>query len=359
MIPLNPLERAHRELFGAWSDDLLSVVESGTWIGGLFVTEFESNWAKAVGVEHCVGVGNGLDALTIALMSLNLAPGSTVAVPAHSYVADPIAVHRAGLTPVFVDCDLRGQIDVQRVSEISPPPAAVIAVHMHGAHCDMYELLETCSRRGILLIEDCAQAHLGEQLGRRMGSFGLLSVYSFYPTKNLPAVGDAGAICTPSEALADACRRISSVGGAARQSTVVEFPALNSRLDSLQARFLSSSLPRLEEWTKRRQSIARRYIEVLDDAVHLEPLIREAHASVWHHFVVKSQDPRRFQEQLTVAGVESGRHYRRSVVEAMGLPSVSEFPNAQAIAERGVSIPIHHWLEDDEIDKIADLLASF
>ena len=358
MIRLNPLGRARRELFGAWSDDLLFVIESGTWIGGPFVAEFESNWAEAVGVQHCVGVGNGLDALTVALMALNLPHGSTVAVPAHSYVADPIAVHRAGLTPVFVDCDLRGQIDVERLAEISPTPAAVIAVHMHGAHCDMHELLQLCSSRGMRLVEDCAQAHLGKQGGRRLGSFGDISVFSFYPTKNLPALGDAGAICTTSEDLAAACRRISNVGGASHQGEIVKFPALNSRLDPLQARFLTSSLPHLEEWTERRQSTALRYIEALDGKAHLQPLIREVHASVWHHFVVRAEDPVGFRERLTIAGVECGRHYRKSVVEAMGSLSVTEFPNARAIAERGVSIPIHHWLEKEEIDFIVDLLAN-
>ena len=250
-VPFADLARLHAPVAEELSTTFNRVLRSSAFILGEEVERFEAEFATYCGARHCVGVASGTAALTIMLQAAGVAPHDEVIVPAHTFVATALAVMHAGATPVCVDVDRRsGLIDPGAVAEaIGPATAAVLGVHLYGQTCAIEPLRALARRHGLLLLEDAAQAHGATYRAARAGSLGHAAAFSFYPSKNLGALGDGGAICTDDEAVANKARRLRDLGRGA--DSIHRVPGYNERLDGLQAAFLRTKLPYLDEWTRR------------------------------------------------------------------------------------------------------------
>ena len=286
------------------------VIETSGYINGEFNHEFENSFAKYIGVEHCIGVANGTDALEIAIESLGLPPHSEIVVPANTFIASAEAVCRNGYRVIFADIDERTyNISGKSIRDvITKNTKAVIAVHLYGHPCDIRSIKEVCEENSLYLIEDCAQAHGARYEGLSIGQFGDISAFSFYPGKNLGAYGDAGAIVTNCATLADKCRKISNHGRKAKYDH--EFAGRNSRLDGLQAAILSVKLRSLDGWVAQRNKIAKYYLENLGDVGDIVlPSFDSAVYHAYHLFVIRTSNRDHLREFLLNNGVETGIHY--------------------------------------------------
>lgn len=287
-----------------------NVIQETAFVGGKYVSLFEQQFAAYAKVRHCIGVANGTDALEIAIEALGLPAESEIIVPGNSFIASSEAVTRSGHKVVFADVDqgcytLSGESVRSKLTERTK---AIIAVHLYGHPCDMDELLDICHERGLVLIEDCAQAHGAEYKGRRVGSIGHIAAFSFYPGKNLGAYGDAGAITTQDETLAIRARKIANHGRISKYDHQIE--GRNSRLDGLQAAILSAKLPHLEQWTLRRIEVADYYLKHLSGINDLILPVRQPWArQVYHLFVIRTSRRDALKSYLAECGVESGIHY--------------------------------------------------
>jgi dTDP-4-amino-4,6-dideoxygalactose transaminase len=310
---------------------IASVIHDAAFIGGKYVKKFEQEFADYVGAKFCIGVANGTDALEIAIEAARLPPGSEIIVPGNSFIASSEAVTRCGHKVVFADVD-HGCYTLTAetvLGKITDRTKAIIAVHIYGHPCDMDALLEICNQRGLILIEDCAQAHGAQYLKKNVGTFGHFAAFSFYPGKNLGAYGDAGALTTQDEELAIRARQVANHGRIAKYDH--EFEGRNSRLDGLQAAILSAKLPHLGSWTQRRIEIADYY---LDQLVGIESLILPerkpwAH-QVYHLFVVRSNRRDELKDYLAERGIETGIHYpialpKLAAYSYLGIPDEDTF----------------------------------
>lgn len=340
-----------------------NVIKDSAFIGGKYVKEFEQQFADYVGANYCIGVANGTDALEIAIEAARLPSGSEIIVPGNSFIASAEAVTRCGHKVVFADVD-HGcyTLTAEAVrSKLTRRTKAIIAVHLYGHPCDMDALLEICNERGLILIEDCAQAHGAEYKGRRIGTIGHLAAFSFYPGKNLGAYGDAGAITTQDEALATRARMIANHGRIGKYDH--EFEGRNSRLDGLQAAILSAKLPHLESWTQRRIEIATYYLHHL---AGIEGLIlperKDWARQVYHLFVVRTSRRDELKAFLVERGIETGVHYpialpKLNAYAYLGTPDSNAFYN-QTDNEL-LSLPIGEHLTIENIAVVVDALKAF
>jgi dTDP-3-amino-3,4,6-trideoxy-alpha-D-glucose transaminase len=338
------------------------VVDSGYFIGGAAVSEFETLWAAYCGSAECVGVGNGLDAIRLILEGYGIGAADEVIVPGFTYYATWLGVQQTGATLVPVDCELAtAAIDATRVeAAITRATKAVLAVHLYGIPADMAALRAVADSAGILLIEDAAQAHGGRTGGRKVGAAGDAAAFSFYPTKNLGALGDAGGVTTNDVDLAAAVRRRRSYGQGRDKYEHVD-TGWNSRLDPVQAAFLMVHLARLEEWTVRRRVIASAYQEALADGCVASVRPPTVEDGVWHHFVLRASDRNALRSALAVAGVATDVHYPYSIRDIAPLrPRVRYVDQALSrSAELGaqvVSLPIGPWMNDAQVDQVAHAL---
>jgi dTDP-4-amino-4,6-dideoxygalactose transaminase len=282
---------------------IAGVIADSAYIGGERVKKFEADFATYIGAKHCIGVGNGTDAIEIALKSLDLPQGSKVLVPANSFIATSEAVTNAGFEVVFADA----KDDYTIKLEMTKGLKAVICVHLYGQPCDMDEITAFCAKHSLALIEDCAQAHGAQFKGQKVGTFGDVATFSFYPGKNLGAYGDGGAITTNDDALAKKMRMTANHGRTGKYDH--EFEGRNSRLDGLQAAVLSVKLPYLDGWLDARNNIASIYLRDLAATPLALPKIYNDRRHVWHLFVVRTDRRDELREFLGSHGVESGIHY--------------------------------------------------
>jgi dTDP-4-amino-4,6-dideoxygalactose transaminase len=345
---------------------LNETIHGGYFVGGPIVERFEAQFAEFLGVRHVIGVGNGLDAIRIALEAHRVGVGDEVIVPAFTYYASWLGVTQTGATLVPVDVDSRtANIDVSLVeAAITSTTRAILAVHLYGQSADLAGLRGIADRHGILLIEDAAQSHGALSTAGMSGSVGDSSAFSFYPTKNLGALGDAGAVATNDDAIADRIRSRRSYGQGASKYDHID-TGWNSRLDPLQAAFLSLHLSKLSEWTARRRSIARTYREALahvPEAAVVGPA--EVGDSVWHHFVIRSRTREAMRSYLLKHGVQSDAHYPYSLADVAPMkpffaPQEQEhFPAAESLAESVVSLPIGPWMSSSQVDRVAHALST-
>jgi dTDP-3-amino-3,4,6-trideoxy-alpha-D-glucose transaminase len=336
------------------------VGQSGWLVLGEEVRLFEQELAAWWGVQHAVGVASGLDAIEIALRAAGLERGAKVLTTALTAFATTLAIVRAGATPVWCDVDASGGLDLEQADaalQADPAIAAVVPVHLYGHPLDPEALEELARRRGVSLIEDCAQSAGAERAGRPTGTAGAAAATSFYPTKNLGALGDGGAVLTGDPALAERARRLRDYGQRSRYEHAEV--GLNSRLDELQAAILrSAQLPRLDEWLSRRGEIAARYLEALEGS-ELRP-IEGAGSSAHHLFPVEATagDAGAVADELRRRGVGVGRHYPfvcpdQEAVAGVG-ESLGSLPVARRIAARELSLPIHPYLGDDEVQAVIE-----
>jgi dTDP-3-amino-3,4,6-trideoxy-alpha-D-glucose transaminase len=309
-VPFLDLRAAYSELRDELDAATRRVAESGWYVLGAEVEAFEAEFAAYCGARHCVAVGNGLDALTLLLRACGVGPGDEVIVPAHTFIATWLAVTAAGALPVAADVDERtGNLDPARAEEaVTPRTAAILPVHLYGRPADMDALAAVAGRHGLALLEDAAQAHGARYKGRRVGALGRAAGFSFYPVKNLGALGDGGAVTTDDAALAARLRLLRNYGSATKYHH--EERGVNSRLDELQAALLRVKLRRLDEWNGRRAGVARLYADVLADVPGLAlPIISRGSEPVWHLFVVRHRRRDELQRHLAGCGVGSMIHY--------------------------------------------------
>lgn len=355
-IPFLDLKAPHKELRDELRDAFERVLDSGWYILGAEVNLFERKFAEYCQADHCVGVGNGLEALHLILCAYGIGDGDEVIVPSNTYIATWLAATYAGATPVPVEPDARTyNLDPMSIeSAISPHTKAIIAVHLYGQPADMDAINEIARKHGIKVIEDAAQAHGALYKGRRVGSLGDAAGFSFYPGKNLGAIGDGGAVTTNDAVLAEKVRVLSNYGSRVKYHNEVK--GFNSRLDELQAAFLRTKLAKLDEWNERRKSVADRYLKDLDKLGFALPYVAEWADPVWHLFVVRHLRRDQLQKELDVSGVGSMIHYpipphlQPAYAELNFKPG--DFPIAEAIHREVLSLPIGPHLEDEQFRSV-------
>jgi dTDP-4-amino-4,6-dideoxygalactose transaminase len=359
-IPFFSLTKIPTQIKVGWSDAVTETISSGRFIGGNEVQNFEFNFADYLGVKNVIGVGNGYDALVIALKALGIGNGDRVAVPAHTFMATWLAVAAVGAEPIGIDCDSTGLLDLDLLENLNPRPNAVIPVHMHGAMVNMERLTNWAHQFGVYIIEDCAQAHGASQNGKKSGSWGDISAFSFYPTKNLGALGDGGAVVTNNDELAVKSRTYANYGSSVKNKYEYEMLGINSRLDSIQSAILNFNLCKLDTWNMRRNEIAEIYINALAGTYEIP---HQTHSSVWHHFVVLTEKREELQQYLTKNGIGTEIHYPQVAgSQYQSLKNISDsnnWENASRISRSTLSLPMSPWLKNEEVEEIISVIHLF
>jgi dTDP-4-amino-4,6-dideoxygalactose transaminase len=360
VVPFVTLDRQHAALAGDLRAAFERTMASSAYVLGQEVEAFEAEFAAYCGVDHCVGVASGTAALTLAFLAAGIGPGDEVVVPAHTYIASALGVVHAGATPVFCDVDAAtGLVDPEAVAAaVTPRTAAVLAVHLYGQACDMDALGAVADRHGLALLEDAAQAHGATYRGRRTGGLGRAAGFSFYPSKNLGALGDGGAICTDDADLARRARELRNIGQRAKGEHVVL--GFNERLDGLQAAFLRAKLPHLDGFNAARRRHADAYRARLGGAVGLLEE-RDDSPCVYHLFPVRVDDRDALAARLRAAGVQTGVHYSPALPDQppfRAARTVDDAPIARGWATTELSLPMSPELTDDEVTYVADAVAG-
>jgi len=349
MIPFLDLGAAYRELKPEIDAAVSRVLDSGWYVLGPEVEAFEAEWATYCEAEHAVGLANGLDALILALRALDIGPGDEVIVPSNTYIATWLAVSGVGATPVPVEPDpATHNIDPTRIeAAITSRTRAILPVHLYGQPVDLDPILDLARCHRLRVIEDAAQAHGARYKGRRIGAHGDIVCWSFYPGKNLGALGDAGAITTNDPALAERVALLRNYGS--RQKYVNEVAGVNSRLDPIQAAVLRVKLEVLDDWTNRRRAVAAAYTEGLKQAGLILPHVPDWAEPVWHLYVVRTPDREALQARLSKAGIGTLIHYpipphMQAAYAELGI-APDALPLARDLAGEVLSLPMGPQLE--------------
>jgi dTDP-4-amino-4,6-dideoxygalactose transaminase len=354
-VPFLDLQAVDAELADELDAAASRVLRRSQFILGEEVRGFEEAFARYVGTRHCVGVGNGFDALELSLRAMGVGQGDEVIVPANTYVATWLAVMAVGATPVGVDADAQTwNIDTTLLHDaITPRTRAILPVHLYGRPVDMDAVSAVADAQGLDVLEDDAQAHgAALPVGRRVGSHGRAGAWSFYPSKNLGALGDAGAVTTDDDDLADRLRSLRNYGSTRRN--VNDYQGANSRLDELQAAFLQVKLTRLDEWNARRRAVADRYLTAFADTGLQLPTTTPGTVHAWHLFVVRCADRDVFRERLAAAGVDTMVHYPTPPYcqpALAGLPGARSFPVSDRLHREVVSLPISPHLTNAQVEE--------
>lgn len=362
-VPFVALARQHEPIADELGAAFERVLEADAFILGAEVEAFEHEFAAYCGVPRCVGVNSGTAALTLALLAAGIGAGDEVIVPGHTFIASALAVVHAGATPVFCDVEAdTGLIDpASAAAVLTDRTAAIIAVHLYGHTADMDAIGELAGRHGLFVLEDAAQAHGASWRGRRVGGLGHAAAFSFYPSKNLGALGEGGAVCTGDEELARKVATLRNVG----QQSPGEHVALgfNERLHGIQGALLRVKLPYLDRWNTARRAHARRYREELPKT--LELLTERPQAPcVYHLFPIRHDERDRLSAQLSDAGIQTKVHYTPAAHRHAAFDSLppisrpSELPNSEAWAARELSLPMFPELQETEMTRICEVLST-
>jgi dTDP-3-amino-3,4,6-trideoxy-alpha-D-glucose transaminase len=363
-VAILDLKPAYEELRTELDAAYRRVMESGRVLLGPELEAFESEYAANVGVRHCIGVANGLEAMQMVLMARGVGPGDEVIVPAHGYIATWLAVTHTGARPVPCECDERTyNLDPARLeAAITARTKAILPIHLYGQTADMTAINAIAKKRGLFVLEDAAQSHGARCRGVQAGTLGDAAGISFYPSKNLGALADAGAVTTDDAGLADQVRHLRNYGSKVRYQHEVR--GLNSRLGELQAAFLRAKLPRLAEWNGRRVKLAARYLEQLrgiDDLVL--PFVPDWAEPVWHLFVVRTSRRDAMQGHLASRGVGTQIHYPTpphltpAYRDAGG--KRGDFPLAERLANEVLSLPMGPHVSAEQIDYVCGCVREF
>jgi dTDP-4-amino-4,6-dideoxygalactose transaminase len=343
-IPFLDLRAAYLEVKSEIDASIARVLDSGWYILSTEVEAFEEEWAAYCEASYAVGVGNGLDALTLALRALEIGAGDEVIVPSNTYIATWLAVSAVGATPVPVEPDpATYNIDPSRIgAAITPATRALLPVHLYGLPADLDPILSLARQHNLAVVEDAAQAHGARYKGKRIGAHGDVVCWSFYPGKNLGALGDGGAVTTNDAAIADRIRVLRNYGSRVKYKNEVR--GWNSRLDPVQAAVLRVKLNVLDDWNARRKRLARMYLEGLDTDSLTLPFLPDYADSAWHLFVVRNAERENLQRHLSEAGIGTMIHYpipphRQEAYAELGTKP-GAFPIAEAMANKVLSLPI-------------------
>lgn len=363
-VPFLDLSSTHTQIHGQLVESAERVIASGQFVLGTEVSTFEQRWAEFCGVRNAVSVGSGLDALYFALRALGVGKGDEVLVPANTFIATWFAVEMCGARPIPVEPDSGSyNISIENAKQkFSSKTVALIVVHLYGQPADLDSALEFCNAMGIPLVEDAAQAHGARYRGTRIGGHGAAVAWSFYPGKNLGALGDGGAVTTNNDLLAESIFTLRNYGS--KKKYEHEVIGINSRLDEIQAAFLLEKLKYLDNWNSRRRQIAERYLIGLEPLLHLPQLLGrpalvalpqtiDAVEPVWHLFVVRVRERAEFIHQLRIRGVETSIHYPTPPAEqpafseqGLGGPNLFSSTSSREV----VSLPMGPHLTDSQVE---------
>lgn len=352
MIPFLDLKAPYLELKQDLDEAIARVVSSGWYIGGGEVDQFEEEYAQYCGVAHAVGVGNGLDALHLALLAMNVGKGDEVIVPSNTYIATWLAVSQCGATPVPVEPDAATfNINPALIeAAITPRTKVILPVHLYGQPADLDPILAIAHKHSLKVLEDGAQAHGALYKGKRIGAHGDAVAWSFYPGKNLGAMGDGGAVTTNDAEIADRIRVLRNYGSRAKY--VNEVRGYNSRLDPIQAAILRVKLHHLNNWNARRRAIADRYADTLTNWGFQLPQVPDYAEPAWHLYVIRHQQRDLLQKHLNQAGIDTLIHYpippHRQKAYAFGMRVHRELPIAERMANEVLSLPMGPHLSTDQ-----------
>jgi dTDP-4-amino-4,6-dideoxygalactose transaminase len=363
MIKFLDLQAQYLSIKGEIDAAIANVIEASAFVGGSFVPAFERDFAQWMQAPYCIGVGNGTDALEIAIEALGLPPGSEIIVPGNSFIASAEAVTRCGHRVVFADVDPESYtLNAESVrAKLSAKTAALMPVHLYGHPCDMDALGQIASGHGLKIIEDCAQAHGAEFNGHRVGTIGDVGTFSFYPGKNLGAYGDAGAIVTHNEDLATRMRMIANHGRIAKYDH--EFEGRSSRLDGLQAAILSAKLRHLDSWTAHRIGIANHYLDRLQGISELILPVRKNWArQVYHLFVVRTEPRDALAAHLRARGIQTGIHYPIALPKLQAYASLGQASDDLFVNRSDahlLSLPIGEHMTVADADEVVQAVRDF
>jgi len=370
-IPFVDLSLQHQPIQTEIEQAIQAVLQQGDYVLGQALTEFEISFATACQTEYGIGVACGTDAIALGLQACGVGPGDEVILPANTFAATLIGVLRAGATPVLVDCELAtGLMDLAAAAQaITPKTKVLLPVHLYGQMVSPRQLLDLAKAHNLLIFEDAAQAHLAERDGYRAGSVGIAAAFSFYPSKNLGAVGDGGMVVTRDAEVAQTMRSLRNYG-APRKYFHTEY-GTNSRLDTLQAAVLNVKLPYLAEWNRDRNQIAQVY-DALLQPLHTQGLVpmtnQSGNGHVYHLYVLRVQedlcplDRKLIQEELSAQGIQSGIHYPipchlQPAFQNLGY-KLGDFPQAEQLCQEILSLPMYPGLKLAQVERVVTCLRS-
>ncbi len=357
-VPFVDLQAQYTAIRNEIDQAIARIIAQAAFIGGPCVSQFEKDFASYCGARSCIGVGNGTDALCIALRALGIGQGDEVITAANSFIATSEAITMTGAKVVFADCDPETyNIDTEQVSRLlTSRTRAVVPVHLYGRPADMLSITNLASKHGLFVVEDAAQAHGAEINGRRVGALGQAGCFSFYPAKNLGAYGDGGAIVTNDEALATKCRMIANHGRISKYDH--EFEGINSRLDTLQAAILKVKLKHLDTWTEKRRAAADCYRNLLKDAPVVTPAVSKGTRHVYHLFVIRVKDREAVMRELKNRGIETGIHYPIALPNLMAYRYLGyrpeDFPVATAYSQEILSLPMFPEISKEQLQYVCN-----
>lgn len=359
-VSFRPMEKElDRDLRGAFT----RVYENSWYIEGHEDKAFENAFAQYCGVKYCIGCGNGLDALILILRAYGIGAGDEVIVPSNTFIATALAVSYVGATPVFVEPTLKYyNIDTDRIQEkITPRTKAIMAVHLYGQPADMDRILKIARENNLKVIEDAAQAHGAKYKGRRVGGLGDAAGFSFYPGKNLGALGDAGCVTTNDAILAEKIRALGNYGSDYKYHHI--YKGQNSRLDEMQAAFLSAKLPHLDRMNEERRRIAERYLQEIRNPLVQLPEIHEECEPVWHIFAIRCKERAALEKHLNEAEIGTNKHYPipmhlQGAYQELNIPQ-GALPIAEEISATQLSLPMFYGMTQEQVDWVIQKINDF
>lgn len=364
LVPLADLQLQYQSIKSEIDCAVAAVIRDNAFIRGPYVDAFERDFAQAVGVGHCVSCANGSDALYLAMVALKVKPGDEVITTAHSWISTSSMITHAGAKVVFCDTDGSSfTINPAAIeAAITPRTVGIIPVHLYGQPADMDAIVEIARKHKLWVVEDCAQAHLARYKGRQVGTFGAAATYSFYPGKNLGAMGDAGAVVTNDDALAEHMTMLARHGGLVKHQHHIE--GINSRLDGMQAAILSAKLPHLPDWTKARQDAAKVYDAGLGGIEELVvPSVAPNRTHVYHLYTIKHRRRDALAAHLSANGVQTAVNYPIALpflaaYQRLG-HRAEQFPNAFGDQSQVLSLPMFAEITLHQQEQVVDLIRAF
>lgn len=361
-IPFNTLKPSYEKYRQEYITAATRVLDSGWYVLGRELESFEYEFSSWLGTQYCVGVNSGLDALVLAFRALGIRNGDEVIVPANTYIASVLGITENGATPIFVEPDEYYNIDPNKIEEaITPKTKAILVVHLYGQPCSMGPIMHIADKYGIPVVEDCAQSHAATYQGQKTGTFGKIACFSFFPTKNLGAFGDAGAIATDDMEIADNVRMYRNYGSEKKYYNKVQ--GVNSRLDEMQAALLRVKLTHLEELIIEREKIATKYLHGINNPRIVLPKILAGTRPVWHLFVIETPDRDALKEYLSYNGVDTQIHYPipphlSEAYELLGFVK-GDLPITEKISRNILSIPLYNGMKNEEIYYIINAINAW
>jgi len=361
MIPCNDLKRSFEQYKSEFEQAAIETLESGWYILGKKGKEFEAEFAMQMGAKYCIACDNATNALFLGINALGIGPGDEILVQSNTYIATVLGITRNGATPVFVEPNEYYNMDENIEGLITSKTKAVLVTHLFGQATYLEKIIEICNKYNLYLLEDCSQAHYAEYKGQKVGTIGTMGFFSFYPTKNIGAMGDAGCIVTNSAELANKLIALRNYGSVARYDFQME--GINSRMDELQAALLLVRLKHSAEITQERVAIANRYLNEIKNKYIELPRVAKDCSAVWHLFVLKVEDRAGFIEYLNSNGIGADIHYPipphlSGCYKRLG-HKVGDYPIAEYNSQHMVDIPIFNGLKDEEINKIIEVINEY